>query len=95
MEDEKMYFVLSCIIIPLILVIYYELNRVQREKSYQLAKSIWYFYSALFLIFNYFGEKSIINEHLTGFAIALALLEGTPGFWKLTEMKIKVLFGLK
>lgn len=66
-----MCFVLSCIIIPLILVIYYEMD--------------------LFLVFNYFGEKSITNNHLTGFAIALALLEGVPGFWALKKRKLNYL----
>lgn len=90
-----MFFVLSCIFIPLLLVIYYEVDTSKREKSYLLAKSIWYFYSALFLILNYFGEKSITSDHLTGFAIALALLEGTPGFCELTKKKIKMFFHFK
>ena len=85
-----MFFVLICSIIPICLVFYYEVDTSKREKSYLLAKSIWYFYSALFLIFHYFGEKSITNDHLTGFAIALALLEGTPGFLELTKKKFKM-----
>ena len=54
-----------------------------------------YFYSALYLIFKYFGKKSITNDYLTGFAIALALLEGVPGFWELTKEKIKLSIDLK
>lgn len=89
---NEMCFVLSCIIIPLILVIYYKINEPKHEKAYQSIKSIWYFYSAIFLILNYFGEGSITDDHLTGFAIALALFEGVPGFWDLTKNKMRLFF---
>lgn len=88
-----MKIILINIILPLAIIVYYERNKEEKQKGYQLVKSIWYFYSAVVLILNYFGEKSVTQDDLTGFAIALALFEGVPGFWELIQWKIKVLIG--
>lgn len=89
-----MYFVLFCIILPLIVAIYCKLDKSKGEEAYQSVKSVWYFYSALFLIYKYFGANSITEDHLTGFAIALALFEGVPGYFKFTIKKLKIFFGI-
>ena len=81
------------IIIPIVIVIYYIINIEKNEKSYQLVKSVWYFYYAIATFLNFIGEKSVTSDVIVGFTIALALYEGLPGFIKLTMWKIKALIG--
>lgn len=75
---------------PVIIIIYYVSNIEKHEKSYQMVKSVWYFYYAIFTVVNYIvGEKSVASDNLVGFTVALALFEGLPGFIKLTILKFK------
>lgn len=82
---------LQYIVFPVIIIIYYIVDIEKHEKSYQMVKSVWYFYYAIFTVFNYIGEKSVASDNLVGFTVALALFEGLPGFIKLTIWKIKML----
>lgn len=82
---------LQYILFPIVIIIYYVINMKKREKSYQMVKSVWYFYYAVFTIFNYIGEKSVTSDELVGFTVGLALFEGLPGFIKLTIWKFKQL----
>lgn len=82
---------LQYIVFPVIIIIYYIVDIEKHEKSYQMVKSVWYFYYAIFTVFNYIGEKSVASDNLVGFTVALALFEGVPGFIKLTIWKIKML----
>lgn len=79
------------ILFPVVIIIYYVLNTKKHEKSYQLVKSIWYFYYAIATVYNLAGEKSVTSGELAGFTVALALFEGLPGFIKLTAWKIQQL----
>lgn len=80
---------LQYILFPIVIIIYYVVNAEKHEKSYQMVKSVWYFYYAIFTVLNYIGEKSVTSDVLVGFTIALALFEGLPGFIKLTIWKFK------
>lgn len=80
---------LQYIVLPIVIIIYYVVNTEKHEKSYQMVKSVWYFYYAIFTVLNYIGEKSATSDALVGFTVALALFEGLPGFIKLTIWKFK------
>lgn len=82
--------ILLCILVPIVIFIYYLQNKRKRKKSYIWVKSIWYFYSAIFLIIKYYADNSINDVYVTGFAISLALFEGIPSIWELTIDKLFV-----
>lgn len=82
---------LRYIVFPVAIIVYYVVDMEKHEKTFQMVKSVWYFYYAVLTVFNYLGEKSVTSDELVGFTVALALFEGMPGFIKLTIWKFKQL----
>lgn len=86
------FWLIQYIIFPVAIFIYYLTNTQKHEQTYQLIKSIWYFYYAIATFFAFIGEESITSNDIVGFTIALALFEGLPGFIKIKILEIKNLF---
>lgn len=87
MKDFR--WILQYIVVPIAISIYYIINTKKHERSYNMVKSVWYFYYAFFNCLFKFAISSVSNDDLIGFTVALALYEGTPGLVQLYKWKWK------